>query len=161
MHFGQILRLFRQLSASLLRVWHLWEHQSDGTCTDEMYCDVSCIFCCCRKYDQALEYHRQALVLIPQHASTYSAIGYVHSLMGDFESAIDYFHTVSALLVGSHVYFYYIQNEVTERHRFDLIDSNWFDVFPLRHSGWRGTTLSLLQCLAIVSKCTSVTRTLT
>ena len=48
----------------------------------------------CRKYDQALEYHRQALVLIPQHASTYAAIGYVHSLMGDFESAIDYFHTV-------------------------------------------------------------------
>lgn len=47
-----------------------------------------------RKYEQALEYHRQALVLIPQHASTYSAIGYVHSLMGDFESAIDYFHTV-------------------------------------------------------------------
>lgn len=51
----------------------------------------------CRKYEQALEYHRQALVLIPQHASTYSAIGYVHSLMGDFESAIDYFHTVFCL----------------------------------------------------------------
>lgn len=50
--------------------------------------------CFCRKHDQALEYHRQALVLIPQHASTYAAIGYVHSLMGDFESAIDYFHTV-------------------------------------------------------------------
>lgn len=50
--------------------------------------------CLCRKYEQALEYHRQALVLIPQNASTYSAIGYVHSLMGDFESAIDYFHTV-------------------------------------------------------------------
>ena len=49
----------------------------------------------CRKYESALEYHRQALVLIPQHASTYTAIGYVHSLMGDFESAIDYFHTVS------------------------------------------------------------------
>ncbi|KAL0185204.1 hypothetical protein M9458_020901, partial [Cirrhinus mrigala] len=49
--------------------------------------------CLCRKYEQALEYHRQALVLIPQNASTYSAIGYVHSLMGDFESAIDYFHT--------------------------------------------------------------------
>lgn len=53
------------------------------------------IFIDTRKYEQALEYHRQALVLIPQHASTYAAIGYVHSLMGDFESAIDYFHTVS------------------------------------------------------------------
>uniref|UniRef100_A0A8D3DZ92 Cell division cycle 16 homolog (S. cerevisiae) n=1 Tax=Scophthalmus maximus TaxID=52904 RepID=A0A8D3DZ92_SCOMX len=50
-----------------------------------------------KKYNQALEYHRQALVLIPQHASTYSAIGYVHSLMGDFESAIDYFHTALGL----------------------------------------------------------------
>ncbi|XP_037542616.1 cell division cycle protein 16 homolog [Nematolebias whitei] len=50
-----------------------------------------------KKYERALEYHRQALVLIPQHASTYSAIGYVHSLMGDFESAIDYFHTALGL----------------------------------------------------------------
>ncbi|CAL8389063.1 cell division cycle protein 16 homolog [Gadus morhua] len=50
-----------------------------------------------KKYDSALEYHRQALVLIPQHASTYTAIGYVHSLMGDFESAIDYFHTALGL----------------------------------------------------------------
>ncbi|TNN42053.1 Cell division cycle protein 16 [Liparis tanakae] len=31
------------------------------------------------------------------HASTYSSIGYVHSLMGDFESAIDYFHTALGL----------------------------------------------------------------
>ncbi|KAF5896364.1 cell division cycle protein 16, partial [Clarias magur] len=50
-----------------------------------------------KKYEQALEYHRQALVLVPQHASTYSAIGYVHSLMGDFENAIDYFHTALGL----------------------------------------------------------------
>uniref|UniRef100_A0A671NTZ2 Cell division cycle protein 16 homolog n=1 Tax=Sinocyclocheilus anshuiensis TaxID=1608454 RepID=A0A671NTZ2_9TELE len=50
-----------------------------------------------KKYEQALEYHRQALVLIPQNASTYSSIGYVHSLMGDFESAIDYFHTALGL----------------------------------------------------------------
>uniref|UniRef100_A0A8C1GF84 Cell division cycle 16 homolog (S. cerevisiae) n=1 Tax=Cyprinus carpio TaxID=7962 RepID=A0A8C1GF84_CYPCA len=50
-----------------------------------------------KKYEQALEYHRQALVLIPQNALTYSSIGYVHSLMGDFESAIDYFHTALGL----------------------------------------------------------------
>ncbi|KAM6385636.1 cell division cycle protein 16 homolog isoform 2-T2 [Alca torda] len=49
------------------------------------------------KYEEALEYHRQALVLIPQNASTYSAIGYIHSLMGNFESAIDYFHTALGL----------------------------------------------------------------
>ncbi|EPY86952.1 cell division cycle 16-like protein [Camelus ferus] len=45
------------------------------------------------KYTEALDYHRQALVLIPQNASTYSAIGYIHSLMGNFENAVDYFHT--------------------------------------------------------------------
>ncbi|XP_042316285.1 cell division cycle protein 16 homolog [Sceloporus undulatus] len=50
-----------------------------------------------KKYEEALEYHRQALVLIPQNASTYSAIGYIHSLMGNFESAIDYFHTALGL----------------------------------------------------------------
>nr|XP_021523547.1 cell division cycle protein 16 homolog [Aotus nancymaae] len=47
-----------------------------------------------KKYAEALDYHRQALVLIPQNASTYSAIGYIHSLMGNFENAVDYFHTV-------------------------------------------------------------------
>uniref|UniRef100_G1SV62 Cell division cycle 16 n=1 Tax=Oryctolagus cuniculus TaxID=9986 RepID=G1SV62_RABIT len=46
-----------------------------------------------KKYAEALDYHRQALVLIPQNASTYSAIGYIHSLMGNFENAVDYFHT--------------------------------------------------------------------
>lgn len=52
-----------------------------------------------RKYAEALDYHRQALVLIPQNASTYSAIGYIHSLMGNFENAVDYFHTVRLLFV--------------------------------------------------------------
>lgn len=52
-----------------------------------------------RKYAEALDYHRQALVLIPQNASTYSAIGYIHSLMGNFENAVDYFHTVCPLLI--------------------------------------------------------------
>ncbi|XP_055492604.1 cell division cycle protein 16 homolog isoform X1 [Leucoraja erinacea] len=50
-----------------------------------------------KKYDEALDYHHQALVLIPQNASTYSAIGYVLSLKGNFESAINYFHTALGL----------------------------------------------------------------
>uniref|UniRef100_A0A4W3IRY3 Cell division cycle 16 homolog (S. cerevisiae) n=1 Tax=Callorhinchus milii TaxID=7868 RepID=A0A4W3IRY3_CALMI len=50
-----------------------------------------------KKYEEALDYHHQALVLIPQNASTYSAIGYVLSLMGNFESAINYFHTALGL----------------------------------------------------------------
>ncbi|XP_070538544.1 cell division cycle protein 16 homolog [Ptychodera flava] len=49
----------------------------------------------CRKmgnYDEALEYHQQALVLCPQNPSTYSAIGFIHSLKLNFAQAVDYFH---------------------------------------------------------------------
>uniref|UniRef100_A0A8C4N4F7 Cell division cycle 16 homolog (S. cerevisiae) n=1 Tax=Eptatretus burgeri TaxID=7764 RepID=A0A8C4N4F7_EPTBU len=54
----------------------------------------------CRKlkrYDEALEYHRQALVLAPQNASTFAALGFIHSLTCDFHSAIDYFHKALGL----------------------------------------------------------------
>lgn len=77
--------------------WHLFlKAACIGKHTQSMDHFLSGV-CFHRKYNQALEYHRQALVLIPQHASTYSSIGYVHSLMGDFESAIDYFHTVKSI----------------------------------------------------------------
>ena len=52
------------------------------------------VFLCYRKYEEALEFHRQALVLCPQNSSTFSAMGYVYSLMGNFSTAIDYFHKV-------------------------------------------------------------------
>lgn len=45
-----------------------------------------------KKYDEALEYHRQALVLCPQNASTYSAMGFVFSLKFRWHEAVDYFH---------------------------------------------------------------------
>uniref|UniRef100_A0A023GNI7 Putative anaphase-promoting complex apc cdc16 subunit n=1 Tax=Amblyomma triste TaxID=251400 RepID=A0A023GNI7_AMBTT len=45
-----------------------------------------------RKYNKALEYHHQALVLCPKNASTLSAIGFVHSLMRHWSDAVDYFH---------------------------------------------------------------------
>ena len=52
-------------------------------------------YCCSpRKYEDALDYHRQALVLHPQNPSTLSAMGYVHMLMGSCEHAVDYFHKV-------------------------------------------------------------------
>lgn len=49
----------------------------------------------CRKlkrYDEALEYHRQAQILSPQNPSTYSAIGYCYVLMSNNIMAVDYFH---------------------------------------------------------------------
>ena len=49
----------------------------------------------CRKlgrYQEALRYHKQALVLVPNKASTFSALGFINSLLGNHYEAIDYFH---------------------------------------------------------------------
>ncbi|XP_055384899.1 cell division cycle protein 16 homolog [Condylostylus longicornis] len=50
---------------------------------------------CCRKnkkYKEALEYHQLALLLKPSSSETYTAIGFIHALMGNLEEAIEYFH---------------------------------------------------------------------
>ncbi|CAH1788277.1 unnamed protein product [Owenia fusiformis] len=55
---------------------------------------------CCRKlkkYDDALEYHQQAMILCPQNPSTLSAIGYIHILTGNTITAVDYFHKALGL----------------------------------------------------------------
>lgn len=50
-----------------------------------------------RKYDEALSYHKQALVLKPQNAPTFTAIGFVHALKGELDKAVEYFHRSLAL----------------------------------------------------------------
>ncbi|XP_059610163.1 cell division cycle protein 16 homolog [Phlebotomus argentipes] len=55
---------------------------------------------CCRvnkKYAEALEFHQQALVLRPQNAATYTAIGFVQAIMGNLVEAIEAFHKSLAL----------------------------------------------------------------
>jgi len=44
------------------------------------------------KFDEALEYHRRALVLSPRNPSTLSAIGFVHMLKFEASQAVNYFH---------------------------------------------------------------------
>lgn len=44
------------------------------------------------KYDEAMDCYRQALVLVPNKASTFSAIGFIYSLRGNNYEAVDYFH---------------------------------------------------------------------
>lgn len=44
------------------------------------------------KFDDALNFHQLALVLQPMSASTFSAIGFVHSLKGDLLEAEEAFH---------------------------------------------------------------------
>ena len=48
-----------------------------------------------RKYEKALDHHRQALILQPENPATLSAMGYVHALVGHFHHAVNYFHKVS------------------------------------------------------------------
>ncbi|XP_011872087.1 PREDICTED: cell division cycle protein 16 homolog [Vollenhovia emeryi] len=50
-----------------------------------------------KKYDEALEYHQQALVLDPLNPSTYSSIGFIHALMGNIQEAVDVFHRALGL----------------------------------------------------------------
>lgn len=54
----------------------------------------------CRKlkrYEEALDYHHQALLLSPQSASTYAAIAFNHVLMGHTKEAVDWFHRALGL----------------------------------------------------------------
>ncbi|XP_071625719.1 cell division cycle protein 16 homolog [Temnothorax longispinosus] len=50
-----------------------------------------------KKYEEALEYHQQALVLDPLNPSTYSSIGFIHALMGNIQEAVDAFHRALGL----------------------------------------------------------------
>ncbi|KAI4459131.1 hypothetical protein MML48_6g00001688 [Holotrichia oblita] len=50
-----------------------------------------------KKYQEALEYHEEALMLCAQTASTYSAIAYVHSLTGNLSEAVNWFHKALGL----------------------------------------------------------------
>ncbi|XP_032686384.1 cell division cycle protein 16 homolog [Odontomachus brunneus] len=50
-----------------------------------------------KKYEEALGYHQQALVLDTLNPSTYSAIGFIHALMGNTQEAVDAFHRALGL----------------------------------------------------------------
>lgn len=50
-----------------------------------------------KRYSESLELHKRALVLKPQTASTFTAIGFVQTLLGQLENAIDSFHKSLAL----------------------------------------------------------------
>jgi len=45
-----------------------------------------------KKYEKALEYHRQALVLSPLNPSTMASMGFVQVLMGETSGAVESFH---------------------------------------------------------------------
>lgn len=50
-----------------------------------------------KKYEEALKYHQQALVLKPQNAATYTGIGFVQALMNQLEKAVDSLHRSLAI----------------------------------------------------------------
>ncbi|XP_042887701.1 cell division cycle protein 16 homolog [Penaeus japonicus] len=49
------------------------------------------------KYEEALHFHQQALKLCPGVSSTYSALGLVQSLLGDYEAAVVSLHKALSL----------------------------------------------------------------
>ncbi|KAK8721511.1 hypothetical protein OTU49_012755 [Cherax quadricarinatus] len=50
-----------------------------------------------QKYEEALHFHQQALRLCPGVSSTYSALGLVQSLLGDYEAAVVALHKALSL----------------------------------------------------------------
>ncbi|KAJ8674108.1 hypothetical protein QAD02_005370 [Eretmocerus hayati] len=50
-----------------------------------------------KKYEEALDYHQQALVLNPLNPATYSAIGFIQALMGNTQEAVDACHRALGL----------------------------------------------------------------
>lgn len=50
-----------------------------------------------KKYDRALECHKNALRLKPINSATFTAIGFVHAIKGELHSAMDYLHRALAL----------------------------------------------------------------
>ena len=50
-----------------------------------------------KKYEEALDYHRQAMTLSPQNSTTFAAIGFVYSLMFKWNEAVEYFHKALGL----------------------------------------------------------------
>ncbi|XP_014232133.1 cell division cycle protein 16 homolog [Trichogramma pretiosum] len=50
-----------------------------------------------KKYEEALDYHQQALILNPLNPATYSAIGFIHAMMGHTQEAVDACHRALGL----------------------------------------------------------------
>ena len=53
-----------------------------------------------RKYDQAIQIYEEALSLVPDEASTYSALGFTWHLKGHFTRAVDLYHKSLGLKPG-------------------------------------------------------------
>ncbi|ESN99613.1 hypothetical protein HELRODRAFT_113698 [Helobdella robusta] len=50
-----------------------------------------------KKFQNSIKYHKEALTLLPNNSSTYSALGYTYALSGDYQSSIDCFHKSLAI----------------------------------------------------------------
>ncbi|XP_054162340.1 cell division cycle protein 16 homolog [Oppia nitens] len=50
-----------------------------------------------KRYEEAIDFHKQALILCPQNPSTYSSLGFVYSLMTKWNESVEYFHKALGL----------------------------------------------------------------
>ncbi|XP_015795039.1 cell division cycle protein 16 homolog [Tetranychus urticae] len=80
---------------------NLIRDKQDATCLPEKWepliNNIGHVLRKLKKYEESLEYHKQALVLSPLNPSTYSAIGFVYAWMKQYRNAVNYFHKALAL----------------------------------------------------------------
>uniref|UniRef100_A0A1B6CSF2 Cell division cycle protein 16 homolog n=1 Tax=Clastoptera arizonana TaxID=38151 RepID=A0A1B6CSF2_9HEMI len=80
-HFQKALTRVREINETLIAgKWEALLNNLGHTCRK------------LKKYDEALEYHQQALLLSPHNSSTLSCIGFVQALLGNLHEAIEIFH---------------------------------------------------------------------
>ncbi|GLG97739.1 Cell division cycle protein 16, partial [Gryllus bimaculatus] len=80
-HFQEALSRVRSINESMIaEKWEPLLNNLGHTCRK------------LQKFEEALDFHQQALVLSPLNPSTYSAMGYVHALLGNTAEAVDAFH---------------------------------------------------------------------
>ncbi|CAD7076949.1 unnamed protein product [Hermetia illucens] len=115
---------------------------------------------CCRKnkkYKEALEYHQMALLLKPQNAETYTAMGFVHALTGKLEEAIELFHKSLSLnrdsVVTSTILKTCLEDMMEESSMFDNIFSKYNNKnqpkSPAKRSNVAADTAKKLNCVKL------------
>uniref|UniRef100_A0A1A9X2E8 TPR_REGION domain-containing protein n=1 Tax=Glossina brevipalpis TaxID=37001 RepID=A0A1A9X2E8_9MUSC len=114
---------------------------------------------CCRKnkkYKEALKYHQFALLLKPQSSQTFTAIGFVHALMGNLEEAISFFHKSLALnrdcIVTSTILKTCIEDFMDEE---SIIDGIYGKVNPTSSTTWGNNTPFKVPKIATIEEETS------
>lgn len=96
---------------------------------------------CCRKnrkYEEALYFHQQALVLKPQSAATYTAIGLCQAMMWKLSDAIETLHRSLAIRRDDTVTATLLRNCIEDLMEENSVPASILDVNPPGMSAYEG-----------------------